>query len=54
MAVISRRIKCPNCGRRVFDANGNCSGDILIKCHKCHKIVKIPIDEKYQRNIMNK
>lgn len=33
-------IKCPNCGRRLFD-NAGASGEVEIKCPKCKTISRI-------------
>lgn len=33
--------RCPNCGRRLCDKLGNCTGVIEIKCQKCGKVAKL-------------
>lgn len=35
-------IKCPNCGRRLFD-NAGASGVIEIKCPKCKTVSRITL-----------
>lgn len=38
-----RAVKCPSCGKRVFDATEDSVGLVTIKCESCAKIVVIPI-----------
>ena len=32
--------RCPNCGRRLCDKLGSCTGMIEIKCQKCGRVAK--------------
>lgn len=38
-----RAVKCPDCGKRIFDATEDSVGLVTIKCESCAKIVVIPI-----------
>lgn len=37
------KVKCPLCGKRIFDAAKGMKGEIEIKCPHCHKVVKIQL-----------
>ncbi len=35
--------RCPNCGRRLCDKLGSCTGMIEIKCQKCGRVAKVDL-----------
>ncbi len=35
--------RCPNCGRRLCDKLGSCTGMIEIKCQKCGKVTRVDL-----------
>jgi|LSQX01.2.fsa_nt_gb hypothetical protein len=41
------KMKCPNCGRRVFDIShiSNEELEISLKCPQCKKLVAVPCNE---------
>ena len=40
-----KKIYCPYCNLRLFDARGNAKGDVEIKCSRCRKVVKVELTE---------
>ena len=38
-----REVKCPSCGKRLFDTTTDSVGIVTIKCESCGKISIIPI-----------
>lgn len=38
---MSEQVKCPICGRRLFDLEGDSIGLIAIKCMQCKQITKL-------------
>lgn len=40
------RVKCPLCGKRIFDAGDDAKGEFEIKCFHCNKIIQIHINQK--------
>jgi phage FluMu protein Com len=43
---MNEQVKCPICGRRLFDKYENSSGQLEIKCIQCKQIVKIRLENK--------
>ena len=40
-----KKIYCPYCNLRLFDTTNDNKGRIEIKCRRCHKIVKIDLND---------
>lgn len=42
-----RKMKCPNCGKRVFDISKLPKEkiEIKLKCPQCHEFVTVPCDK---------
>lgn len=40
-----KKIFCPYCQMRLFDARDNAKGDVEIKCNRCRRIVKVELKE---------
>jgi phage FluMu protein Com len=43
---MNEQVKCPVCGRRLFDKGEDSSGQLEIKCMQCKRILKIRLDNK--------
>jgi DNA-directed RNA polymerase subunit RPC12/RpoP len=39
------QVKCPRCGRRLFDKERGSKGAIVIKCSHCRKIAKLKLEQ---------
>ena len=37
------KMKCPLCGKRIFDTSQDAKGEIEVKCKNCNKVVKITL-----------
>ncbi len=40
------KVKCPLCGKRIFDASEDTKGEIEVKCKSCNKVVKVTLGKK--------
>jgi|LFRM01.2.fsa_nt_gb endogenous inhibitor of DNA gyrase (YacG/DUF329 family) len=40
------KVKCPLCGKRIFDTSQDAKGEIEVKCKNCNKVVKITLNKK--------
>lgn len=45
---MKRQVKCPICGRRLFDITDEPKGKIEIKCTQCKQISEIELEEIVQ------
>ena len=43
---MNEQVKCPNCGRRLFDKDENSTGQLEIKCTQCKRVIKIILEDK--------
>jgi DNA-directed RNA polymerase subunit RPC12/RpoP len=45
---VQEQVKCPVCGRRLFDIEGHSTGLIAIKCMHCKQIAKLQLANIYK------
>ena len=45
------QVKCPRCGRRLFDKERGSKGAIVIKCSHCRKIAKLKLEQTSGKSI---
>ncbi len=44
-------IRCPQCGKRLFDQRVDSNGEVRIYCKHCHKVVPIKLEpQEPQKN----
>lgn len=50
---MSKKMKCPNCGRRAFDISRLPieEVEIILKCPQCKKLVSVPCNEKSELKV---
>ena len=44
--AMPEKIRCPLCGKRIFDTTNQANVEIVIKCPHCHNVVKILLNIK--------
>lgn len=44
------QVKCPLCGRRLFDVEENATGVISIKCIQCKQVAQAKLDKPITNN----
>lgn len=45
------QVRCPICGRRLFDIEGNATGVIDIKCIQCKQVAQVRLDKSNYNNL---
>jgi hypothetical protein len=43
------KVKCPLCGKRIFDTSEDTKGEIEIKCKSCNKVAKVILGKRTKK-----
>ena len=51
-AVLVEQVKCPSCGRRLFDKEVGSTGGIAIKCPICRNVCRVKLGKEKERRMV--
>lgn len=47
-------IRCSRCGKRLLDQRADSTGEVLIYCKHCHKVVPVKLEPQEPQKTKNK
>jgi len=47
---MAEQVKCPICGRRLFDLEESSVGSIAIKCTQCRNVLRVRLEKEPKNN----